>query len=35
MIMTVMMMVCMMEIGTSRFFYRSVVFTSLSIERLR
>ena len=25
----------MMEVVTSRFFYRSVVFTSLSIERLR
>ena len=35
MIMTVMMMVLMMEIGTSQFFYRSVVFTSLSIGKLR
>ena len=36
MIMTVMMMMMlMMEIVTSRFFYISVVFTSLSIGKLR
>ena len=35
MIMPVMMMMLMMGIVTSLFFYRSVVFTSLSIERLR
>ena len=35
MIMPVMMGMLMMGIVTSRFFYRSVIFTSLSIERLR